>query len=186
MPISSTKPWRCSDREIQFLPAYLGAIEPLEQGWPALLLSRGSASGRSVSVRQGFRLGARRRCSTKRSRSSAQRLPSRWSGAVDRRQAPTRAARRPSARMFGQLHFPARPGCPVPGVEAKLFLADRIWRSISNVRRMPSPTCARQAGGRAEHLYETIERWLTTAAVILNEIFNSDQPARPDSSAARC
>jgi len=73
--------------------------------------------------------------------------------------------------MFGQLHFLAGLGCPVPGKSAQLFLPDRIFthfereEDIVNLRGKLEEELVR--------LRASCAAMTSNSVIVLNEIFNS-------------
>jgi len=159
------------DREIDFYLAYLALIDPLKQTGLPFCHPDVSTSCKETEVCSSFDLALAIKLTREQSAivtndfhlNSAERLIV-VSG-------PNQGGKTTFARMFGQLHFLAGLGCPVPGAHAKLFLADHVFthfereEDITNLRGKLEDELLR--------LHRSCESMTPDSVVVLNEIFNS-------------
>jgi hypothetical protein len=159
------------DREVQFYLGYLELIGRLQAAGQAFCYPRVSARSKRITATDTFDLALAIKLVPQHEAVVGNDLSLDDPERVLVVTGPNNGGKTTFARLFGQLHYLASLGLPVPGREARLFLPDGIFTHFERTEDIG--TLRGKLDDELVRVHEILEHATPCSLIVLNESFNS-------------
>ncbi|WP_442808787.1 MutS-related protein [Trinickia soli] len=159
------------DREVQFYLAYAAYLAPCRAQALAFCYPRVTKASKAIRCDDTFDLVLAHKLAAESAQVVCNSLQLNEYEKLIVVSGPNNGGKTTFARMFGQLHYLARLGCPVPGRNASLFLCDALFTHFEREEN------AQDMRGKLRddliRIHDILAQATSDSIIVMNEIFSS-------------